>query len=110
MTWRDKADEYPWISFEGGPFTGKFIKGEEGENKYGSCVKFTFETDSGKVKTLETSSKRLIGIMSNIPDGTKIKIFRQGKSTETRYEVSVVSKPTIENLTKTPEETEWDET
>jgi len=98
--WREKANDYPWVDFKTGSFQGRFLGGEDSTNKWGPCVKFKFETEDGKPKALETSSKRLIGMMANIPDGTLIKIGRTGVSTETVYDVSVIEKPTLDYLNK----------
>jgi len=51
MGWRDKPDDYPYVSFEDGPFTGTFINGEESKNKWGECVRFTFKDENGATKS-----------------------------------------------------------
>jgi len=102
--WRDKIEESIFVDFSTGAFTGKFISGEEVTTKFGDCIKFTFLDANSQNKIINTKSKRLCGKMKNIPEGSKVKIFRNGEGFDTNYEVEV-----LESAKKNEDEVLWEE-
>lgn len=91
MSWRDdisKSEKY--VDWTFGKFVGTLKGGEFVDGKFGPCLRLTFTDEDGFEKTIDTKSVRLQKIMKNIPDGTKVKIFRNGEGFDTHYEVEIL--------------------
>lgn len=77
---------------DGEEFTVKYLRAEEIESPFKpgkKLIRYFLEVD-GKEMMWDRESKQLSQAMSEVDEGSTIRIQRHGKKNETKYDVSVV--------------------